>query len=136
MLSSGFIRSNECSSSSIASKSSSCIRTNMDHREAQFEGSRIIAKIKSLSRIRRIGVWFTICYFLLKPGQCWGFISDFPPIYANNVVVVCRLHYIDTLKQELNGTKAYEETPIDEKSVDYSHSNDIPNKFAVHVKER
>ena len=25
---------------------------------------------------------------------------------ANNVVVVCRLHYSNTLKQELNGTKA------------------------------
>ena len=56
---------------------------------------------------------------------------------ANNVVVVvCRLHYINTLKQELNGTKAYEETPIDEKSVVYSHSNEIPKKFAVDVKER
>ena len=49
---------------------------------------------------------------------------------ANTVVVVCRLHYINTLKQELNGTKAYEETSIDEKSVVYSHSNEIPNKFA------
>ena len=29
---------------------------------------------------------------------------------ANNIVVVYRLHYINTLKQELNGTKAYEET--------------------------
>ena len=55
---------------------------------------------------------------------------------ANNVVVVCRLHYINTLKQELNGTKAYEETSIGEKSVVYSHSNGIPNKFAVDVKER
>ena len=26
---------------------------------------------------------------------------------TNNVVVVCRLHYINPLKQELNGTKAY-----------------------------
>ena len=50
---------------------------------------------------------------------------------ANNVVIVCRLHYNNTLKQELNGTKAYEETSIDEKSVVYSHSNEIPNKFAV-----
>ena len=33
----------------------------------------------------------------------------------NNVAVVCRLHYINTLKQELNDTKAYEETSIDEK---------------------
>ena len=55
---------------------------------------------------------------------------------ANNVVVVCRLHYINTLKQELNGTNAYEETSIDEKSVVYSHSNEMPNKFAVYVKER
>ena len=53
---------------------------------------------------------------------------------ANNIVVVCRLHYIyiNTLKQELNGTKAYEETSTDEKS----HSNDLPYKFAVNVKER
>ena len=28
---------------------------------------------------------------------------------ANNGVVVLRLHYIDTLKQELSGTKAYEQ---------------------------
>ena len=28
---------------------------------------------------------------------------------ANNIVVVCRLLYINILKQELNGTKAYEE---------------------------
>ena len=34
---------------------------------------------------------------------------------SNNVVFVCRLHYINTLKQELNGTKAYEKTSIDEK---------------------
>ena len=53
-----------------------------------------------------------------------------------NVVFVCRLHYINTLKQELYGTKAYEETSKDEKSVVYSHSNEIPNKFAVDVKER
>ena len=39
-----------------------------------------------------------------------------------------------TSKQELNGTKAYEETSIDEKSVDYSHSNEIPKKFAVYAK--
>ena len=55
---------------------------------------------------------------------------------AINVVVVCRLHYINTLKQELKGTKAYKETSIDEKSVVYNHSNEIPNKFAVDVKER
>ena len=53
---------------------------------------------------------------------------------ANNIVVVCRLHYIKTLKQELNGTKVYEETSIGEKSVVYS-SNEIHNKFAEDVKE-
>ena len=30
----------------------------------------------------------------------------------------------------------YDETSIDEKAVVYSHSNEIPNKFAVDVKER
>ena len=55
---------------------------------------------------------------------------------ANNVVVVCRLHYINTLKQELNGTKVYEETSIDEKSVVKSHSNVIPKQITVDVKER
>ena len=54
---------------------------------------------------------------------------------ANNVVVVCRLHYINTLKQEFNGTMAYDETFIDENSVVYCHSNKIPNTFAVDVKE-
>ena len=52
---------------------------------------------------------------------------------ANNVVVVYRLHYINTLKQELNGTTAYEETYIDEKSVVYSHSNEIPKTLDVDV---
>ena len=36
---------------------------------------------------------------------------------ANNVVVVCRLHYINTLKQELDGTRAYKETVSDDISV-------------------
>ena len=57
---------------------------------------------------------------------------------ANNIVVVCRLHYINTLQQELiiNGTKAYKETSTDEKTVVNSHSNELPYKFAVNVKER
>ena len=32
--------------------------------------------------------------------------------------------------------QALQETSIDEKSVVYSHSNEIPKKFAVDVKER
>ena len=55
---------------------------------------------------------------------------------ANNIVVVCRKHYINTLKQELNDTKAYEKTSTDEKTVVISHSNDLPFKLVVNVKER
>ena len=42
-------------------------------------------------------------------------------IAANNVVAVCRLHYVNTLKQELDGTRAYLETDTDEVSVDNAH---------------
>ena len=55
---------------------------------------------------------------------------------VNNIIVVLQLHYINTLKQELNGTKAYIDTSTDEKTVVNSHSNDMPYKFAVNVKER
>ena len=50
---------------------------------------------------------------------------------ANNVVVVCRLHYVNTLKQELDGTRAYLETDTDEVSVVNAHLNDLPVKFSV-----
>ena len=40
---------------------------------------------------------------------------------ANNVAVVCRLQYINTLKQELDGTRAYKETDRDEISVLNAH---------------
>ena len=54
---------------------------------------------------------------------------------ANNVVVVCRLHYVNTLKQELDGTRAYLETDTDEGSVVNAHLNDLPVKFSVCVNE-
>ena len=44
---------------------------------------------------------------------------------TNNIVVVCRLHYINTLKQELNGINAYEVTSTDEKTVVSSHLNEL-----------
>ena len=47
---------------------------------------------------------------------------------ANNVVVVCRLHYVNTLKQELDGTRAYLETDTHEVSVVNTHLNDLPVK--------
>ena len=54
---------------------------------------------------------------------------------ANNAVVVCRLHYINTLKQELSGTKAYKETSEEEKSVVNGHCNHLALRFSVCVKE-
>ena len=54
---------------------------------------------------------------------------------ANNVVVVCRLHYVNTLKQELDGTRAYLETDTDVMSVVNAHLNDLPVKFSVCVNE-
>ena len=54
---------------------------------------------------------------------------------ANNVVVVCRLYYVNTLKQELDGTRAYLETDTDEVSVVNAHLNDLPVKFSVCVNE-
>ena len=54
---------------------------------------------------------------------------------ANNVVVVCRLHYVNTLKQELDGTRAYLETDTDELSVINAHLKDLPVKFSVCVSE-
>ena len=50
---------------------------------------------------------------------------------ANNVVVVCRLHYVNTLKQELDGTRAYLETDTDEVSVVNAHLNDLPVRFGT-----
>ena len=55
---------------------------------------------------------------------------------ANNAVVVCRLHYVNTLKQELDGTRAYLETDTDETSVVNAHLNDLPVKFSVSMKAK
>ena len=52
---------------------------------------------------------------------------------ANNVVVVCRLHYIKALEQELDGTRAYQETDSDEMSLVNAHVNELPVKFSVCV---
>ena len=55
---------------------------------------------------------------------------------ANNLVVVLRLYYINTLKQALSGTKAYKETSEEEKSVVNGNCSHLALKFSVHVKER
>ena len=43
------------------------------------------------------------------------------------------MHYIDTLKQELSGTKGYEQTPEKEKSVINNHIFHNATRFAVNV---
>ena len=59
-----------------------------------------------------------------------------PQNQKGNIVVVWRLHYINTLKQELSGTKAYKETSEEEKSVVNGHCNHLALKFSVCVQER
>ena len=49
---------------------------------------------------------------------------------ANNVVVVYRLHYINTLKQELEGTRAYQETDTEDRSVVNAHLNELQSNLA------
>ena len=55
---------------------------------------------------------------------------------ANNVVVVWRLYYINTLIQELGSTKTYKRIFTDESSIVNTHSIDITAKFAVSIKEK
>ena len=54
---------------------------------------------------------------------------------ANNVVVVWRLHYISTSKQDLSGTKAYEQTSAEEQSVINHHIFQNATRFGVSVDE-
>ena len=54
---------------------------------------------------------------------------------ADNVVVVWRLHYINTIKRELSGTKANEQTSEKEKSVSNNHIFHNATRFAVSVNE-
>ena len=66
-------------------------------------------------------------------------IQDFHRKYVlvpADKAVVWRLHYINTLKQELSGTKTYKETSEEEKSVVNGHCNHLALKFSVCVKER
>ena len=94
--------------------------------------------INVLSFIHKI----LIFYLLIDPNLKQG-IQEFHRKYvlvpadkaANNVVVVCRLHYLNTLKQELDGTRAYLETDTDEVSVVNAHLNALPVKFSVCVNE-
>ena len=54
---------------------------------------------------------------------------------SNNVIVVRRLYYIDTLKSELSTAKTYKLISTDEKSVVNKHCSDIETKFAVGITE-
>ena len=55
---------------------------------------------------------------------------------ANNVVVVWRLYLIQTLKQQLSGTKPYKEVSAEEHSVVNNHCSHLPLTFSVNVKDR
>ena len=55
---------------------------------------------------------------------------------ANNVFVVWRLHYINTLIKELGSTKTYERMSTDDRSIVNINSIDITAKFAVSIKEK
>ena len=99
-------------------------------------------------RIRRLNICPVVLLPALKPAssQVWhnckfpffGRVTTRDSVHSvdHSHVLTNLFHYINTLKQELNGTKAYEKASIDEKSVIYSHSTEVPNKFAVDVKER
>ena len=54
---------------------------------------------------------------------------------ANNVAVVCRVHYVNTLKHELDDIRAYQETDTDEMSVVNADLNGLRLKFSVCVNE-
>ena len=47
-----------------------------------------------------------------------------------------RLHYINTLKSELDSTQAYKQISEEEKSIVIKHGNDAASKFAIHVPEK
>ena len=57
-------------------------------------------------------------------------IAPFP-----DLCLLVPFHYVNTLKQELDGTMAYLETDTDEMSIVNAHLNDLPNKFSVCVSE-
>ena len=54
---------------------------------------------------------------------------------ANNVVVVLKMYYINTLKQELSTAKTYEHNRLDETSVVDKHRCHMAAKFGVFVDE-
>ena len=52
------------------------------------------------------------------------------------VVVVWRLYYIQTLKQELSGTRAYKEVSTENNSVVNDHCSHLSLNLSVNVKGR
>ena len=62
--------------------------------------------------------------------------NHFQGTYVKCVKMYTSVAYINTLKQELSGTKAYKETSEEEKSVVNGHCNHLALKFSVCVKER
>ena len=73
-------------------------------------------------------------YVLTFHCTCCHFDGDYKDF--QNQGVNFQKKYINTLKQELSGTKAYKETSEEEKSVVNGHCNHLALKFSVCVKER
>ena len=71
--------------------------------------------------------------FLVSVPDCWLFFSHLCFWSGNLFLIVpfpdlCLLvpfYYINTLKQELDGTRAYKETDSDELSVVNAHLNEV-----------
>ena len=70
-------------------------------------------------------------FVVLQYSLCCQFLQDVVILEVKWCLVYHNFEKVR--RQEFNGTKTYEETSIDEKSVVYSHSNEIPNKFALDV---
>ena len=87
--------------------------------------NKLARKSKNRYRYLKLGIQEVHRKYVLVPAD----------IAANNDVVVRRLHYINTLKQELSGTKAYEQASAEEKTVINHHIFRHVTKFGVSVDE-
>ena len=90
-----------------------------------------------------------VCHFPIGIlGQVWYLIVSIPDLCnltyfvlapadkaANNVVVVWKRYYIDTLKQELSTAKTYEHNRLDETSIVDRHRCHMAAKFGLFVDE-
>ena len=70
---------------------------------------------------------FGAAFYLVFENVCRHFSGP----HDSKKPLFCRLHYINTLKQELNGTGDYQDRDSDEMSVVNAHLNELPVKFCL-----